>query len=383
MKTTKTIAILGSTGSIGTQSLDVAAFGGYTVDALAAGRNDKLAEEQIRRFRPRLFAMADKDAAKRLKIAVADTGTKILDGPEGVCALAGITKAETVINSIVGRAGLRPTVAALDAGKRLALANKESLVCAGTLVMRRAKERGLPVIPIDSEHSAIFQCLRAGRKSEIRRLLITASGGPFFGKSRDEIRNMTAKDALKHPTWSMGAKITVDSATMMNKGFEVIEAMHLFGVKSEKIEVLVHRQSIVHSMVEYIDGSVIAQLSNPDMRDAIQYALTCPRRMKSRVEPLDLASVGRLTFEKPDGNAFPLLPYAMKNACRGGTWGACLNGANEGAVALFLAGKIPFGAISELVMSIAEDMARDGDASLDEICEAGDEAERAARRTLY
>ena len=375
----KTIAILGCTGSIGTQALDVAHFKGWRVDALAAGQNAKLAEQQIRRFSPRFCAMGNEQAAKELKIAVADTNTRIFSGAEGVLEVARITSASTIINSIVGRAGLRPSAAVLESGKKLALANKESLVCAGDIVMNMAAQRHLPVLPIDSEHSAIFQCLRAGRKNEVKRLIITASGGPFFGKKKSEIQNMTAADALKHPTWKMGAKITVDSASMMNKGFEVIEAMHLFDAKKEMIDVLVHRQSIVHSMVEYIDGSVIAQLSVPDMRDAIQYALTYPVRAKSEITPLDLAKIGALTFEKPDGEAFPLLPYALEISGRGGTWGACLNGANEGAVALFLQGKIPFGRLAELVMETTERLARDGDATLEDICAAGDEAEAAVR----
>ena len=323
--------------------------------------------------------MADERAARDLKIAVSDTQTKIFSGEEGISALAGMTSAQTVINSIVGRAGLRPTVAILNAGKRLALANKESLVCAGEIVMGLAKEKKLPVLPVDSEHSAIFQCLRAGRKNEVKKLLLTASGGPFFGKTKRETEKMTADDALRHPTWKMGAKITVDSATMMNKGFEVIEAMHLFGVDRKRIGVLVHRQSIVHSMVEFIDGSVIAQMSVPDMRDAIQYALTYPKRRVCPVEPLDLAAIGKLTFEKSDGDAFPLLPYALEISGRGGTWGACLNGANEGAVRLFLEGRISFGELPRIVMDTTEKLASSPDASLEEICAAGDEAEKAVR----
>lgn len=378
----KTIAILGSTGSIGTQALDVAAFKGWRVDALAAGSNVRLAEQQIRRFRPRFFAMADEDAARALRIAAGDTDTKISGGSEAVSEIPGITCAGTVINSIVGRAGLLPTVAVIEAGKKLALANKESLVCAGSIVMEKAREKGVPVLPIDSEHSAIFQCLRAGRREEIGNLIITASGGPFYGKKKEEIADMTAEEALRHPTWKMGAKITVDSASMMNKGFEVIEAMHLFSVNKDRIRVLVHRQSIVHSMVEFIDGSVIAQLSVPDMRDAIQYALTYPRRSPSPVCRLDLASYGNLTFALPDGEAFPLLPYALEISEKGGVWGACLNGANEGAVALFLAGKISFGRLSELVIETTERLAGSCPCSLEEIRLAGDEAEAYVRASV-
>ena len=373
----KTIAILGSTGSIGTQSLDVAARKGYKVDALAAGRNVKLAEEQLRRFAPRYFAMGDEKAAKELKIAAADTDTEILSGEEGICAIAGMTKADTVINSIVGRAGLRPTVSILEANKKLALANKESLVCAGEIVMKMAKDRGLlPILPVDSEHSAIFQCLQAGKKEEVSRLLLTASGGPFFGKKREELENMTAKEALAHPTWSMGAKITVDSSTLMNKGFEVMEAVHLFGIPASRVEVVVHRESIVHSMVEYVDHSVIAQLATPDMRDCIQYAITYPDREPSPVKPLDLAAIGKLTFAAPDRETFPLLNKATECLMKGGVAGAVLNGANEGAVALFLAGKITFNRLSEYVIKVVDEFEEIKEPTLEDIYACGKEAER-------
>ena len=372
----KTIAILGSTGSIGKQALDVARFKGYKVDAIAAGRSVGLLEEQIRAFSPRFCALYDEDAAKDLKIRVADTSVKVLSGKEGVCETARITSADSVINSIVGRAGLLPTMAILEAGKTLALANKESLVCAGELVNKKAKEKGCAILPVDSEHSAIFQCLQAGRKNEVRRILLTASGGPFFGKTTEELKNMTAKEALAHPTWSMGAKITVDSATLMNKGFEVIEAVHLFGVEPEKIEVLVHRESIVHSMVEFVDRSVIAQMSLPDMRDCIQYALTYPERAESPVEPLDFDRVTKLTFARPDEKTFRLLPLALWAMKEKGLTGAVLNGANEAAVALFLHGKITFTQITDLVEEVTRGYANKKDPSLEEICFAGEEAER-------
>ncbi|MBQ8399766.1 MAG: 1-deoxy-D-xylulose-5-phosphate reductoisomerase [Clostridia bacterium] len=372
----KKIAVLGSTGSIGTQSLDVAARKNYEVQAIAAGRNIKLLEEQIRRFAPRYCGVFEEDAAKDLALRVADTNTKILAGEEGICAIPHLIDAETVINSIVGRAGLRPTVSILEAGKKLALANKESLVCAGDLVMGMAREKNLPILPVDSEHSAIFQCLQAGRKEEVSRILLTASGGPFFGKKREELEGMRAKDALAHPTWSMGAKITVDSSTLMNKGFEVMEAMHLFGVPLSKIEVVVHRERIVHSMVEFADHSVIAQLATPDMRDCIQYALTYPEREASPVKPLDFAAIGRLTFAAPDRETFPLLDLAGSCMERGGVAGAVLNGANEGAVALFLKDKIKFLQISELVARVVEEFEQISDPTLQDICTAGQEAER-------
>ena len=376
----KTIAVLGSTGSIGTQSLDVAARKGYKVDAIAAGRNVRLLEEQIRAFSPRFCGVSNEKAAKELMVRVADTDTQILVGEEGICAIAGMTSADTVINSIVGRAGLRPTVSVLNAGKKLALANKESLVCAGKIVMDLAKKKGLlPILPVDSEHSAIFQCLQAGRKEDVSKLILTASGGPFFGKKKEELENMTAKEALAHPTWSMGAKITIDSATLMNKGFEVMEAVHLFGVSVQNVEVVVHRESIVHSMVEYVDHSVIAQLATPDMRDCIQYAVTYPEREPSPVKPLDLAAIGKLTFAKPDRETFPLLDLAGVCLEKGGVAGAVLNGANEGAVALFLEGKITFTQISELVLKVVEEFEEIKDPTLEEICLAGEEAEARLR----
>ena len=342
----KTISLIGSTGSIGVQTLQVAGERGYAVAALAAGHNAKKLEEQILRFRPRVAALYDEAAGRALAQKLAPVcDTKILWGEEGVCRAAQEESAELVLNAAVGIAGLRPTVAAIRAGKTLALANKESLVCAGELVNALCREHGTKLIPVDSEHSAIFQCLQGSRAGEVERILLTASGGPFFGKKAEEIANMGPKEALKHPSWSMGAKITVDSATMMNKGFEMIEAMHLFQVRPEQIEVLIHRESIVHSLVEFRDGSVLAQLSPPDMRLPIQYAVDYPERRESRRARLDLFSVGKLSFYPPDDETFPAMDLCREVMARGGNLGAAVNGANEAAVAAFLRGEIPFGQI--------------------------------------
>lgn len=343
----KTISVLGSTGSIGTQTLDVAARLEIPVVALAAHTNAKLLEEQARRFAPSFVALADEDAGRDLKLRLADTAVHVGTGDAAVCEAACL--GDTAVTAMVGISGLHPTIAAIDAGRDIALANKETLVCAGELVMARAKARGVTVLPIDSEHSAIFQCLAAGRRADVAKIHLTASGGPFFGKTYEETYSFTKDEALRHPNWSMGAKITVDSASMMNKGFEVCEAMHLYGIPLERIEVIVHRESVVHSMVEFRDGSVIAQLSNPDMRLPIQYALTYPERMPSSVRPLDLAALVSLTFYRPDTAAFPCLALAYEAIRRGGNACAVLNGANEAAVAAFLRGTIPFGRIPELV----------------------------------
>ena len=342
----KTISLIGSTGSIGVQTLQVAEERGYAVAALAAGHNAGKLEEQILRFRPRVAALYDEAAGRALAQKLAPVcDTKILWGEEGVCRAASEESADLVLNAAVGIAGLRPTVAAIRAGKTLALANKESLVCAGELVNALCREHGTKLIPVDSEHSAIFQCLQGSRAGEVERILLTASGGPFFGKKAAEIANMGPKEALKHPSWSMGAKITVDSATMMNKGFEMIEAMHLFHVRPEQIEVLIHRESIVHSLVEFRDGSVLAQLSPPDMRLPIQYAVDYPERKDSRRARLDLFSVGKLSFYPPDDETFPAMDLCREVMARGGNLGAAVNGANEAAVAAFLRGEIPFGQI--------------------------------------
>ena len=342
----KTISLIGSTGSIGVQTLQVAGERGYAVAALAAGHNAQKLEEQILRFRPRVATLYDEAAGRALAQKLAPVcDTKILWGEEGVCRAAQEESAELVLNAAVGIAGLRPTVAAIRAGKTLALANKESLVCAGELVNALCREHGTKLIPVDSEHSAIFQCLQGSRAGEVERILLTASGGPFFGKKAAEIAEMGPKEALKHPSWSMGAKITVDSATMMNKGFEMIEAMHLFQVRPEQIEVLIHRESIVHSLVEFRDGSVLAQMSPPDMRLPIQYAVDYPERKDSRRARLDLFSVGKLSFYPPDDETFPAMDLCREVMARGGNLGAAVNGANEAAVAAFLRGEIPFGQI--------------------------------------
>lgn len=342
----KTISLIGSTGSIGVQTLQVAGERGYAVAALAAGHNAKKLEEQILRFRPRVAALYDEAAGRALAQKLAPVcDTKILWGEEGVCRAAQEESADLVLNAAVGIAGLRPTVAAIRAGKTLALANKESLVCAGELVNALCREHGAKLIPVDSEHSAIFQCLQGSRAGEVERILLTASGGPFFGKKAAEIAEMGPKEALKHPSWSMGAKITVDSATMMNKGFEMIEAMHLFHVRPEQLQVVVHRESIVHSLVEFRDGSVLAQLSPPDMRLPIQYAVDYPERKDSRRARLDLFSVGKLSFYPPDDETFPAMDLCREVMVRGGNLGAAVNGANEAAVAAFLRGEIPFGQI--------------------------------------
>ena len=342
----KTISLIGSTGSIGVQTLQVAEERGYAVAALAAGHNAKKLEEQILRFRPRVAALYDEAAGRALAQKLAPVcDTKILWGEEGVCRAAQEESAELVLNAAVGIAGLRPTVAAIRAGKTLALANKESLVCAGELVNALCREHGTKLIPVDSEHSAIFQCLQGSRAGEVERILLTASGGPFFGKKAAEIAEMGPKEALKHPSWSMGAKITVVSATMMNKGFEMIEAMHLFHVRPEQLQVVVHRESIVHSLVEFRDGSVLAQLSPPDMRLPIQYAVDYPERKDSRRARLDLFSVGKLSFYPPDDETFPAMDLCREVMARGGNLGAAVNGANEAAVAAFLRGEIPFGQI--------------------------------------
>ena len=348
---TKRISVLGSTGSVGEQALDVARASSYRVTSISANKNVKLVEEQAREFGVSAVAMADENAAKELKLRLADTSVKVYGGDEGICRMIAEDTAETVVNSIIGEAGLLPTLSVIDKGARLALANKESLVVAGEIVMQRAKENGVEILPVDSEHSAIFQSLKSGKQSEIKKILLTASGGPFYGYSKAELEGISVERALAHPTWKMGAKITVDSATLMNKGFEVIEAVHLFGVTADKIEVVVHRESIIHSMVEYIDNSVIAQMSVPDMRHCVQYALTYPDRMIAETKPLDLFEVGKLSFAKPDTETFVLLSKAYEAIEKGGALPAVLNAANEEAVAAFLDKKIGFYDIVEVVSS--------------------------------
>ena len=344
------ISLLGSTGSIGRQSLEVIAACGMTVAALTANRDVDRMEEQCRQFKPRLAVMMDPVAAADLKTRLADTGIRVASGPEGLVEAATLEEADTVLTAVVGMVGLVPTLAAVRQGKRIALANKETLVCAGELVMDGADQYGAEIVPVDSEHSAIFQCLQGSQdRGEVKRLILTASGGPFWGWDKERIASATVEQALNHPNWSMGAKITVDSATLMNKGLEFIEAMRLYRMPPEKIAIVVHRESIIHSMVEYCDNAVLAQMGVPDMRLPIQYALTWPARTQAVAKPLDLLTCPPLTFHAPDYDAFPCLSLALEAAKTGGTATAVLNGANEAAVGLFLAGKIPFGDIAKRV----------------------------------
>ena len=346
----KRISILGSTGSIGRQSLDVIAACGMEAAALTANSNAVRMEEQVRQFKPELAVMMDERAAADLRVRLADTPVRVAAGMEGLLEAAELPSADTVLTAVVGMIGLRPTMAAIREGKRIALANKETLVCAGQLVMEEARDFGAEILPVDSEHSALFQSLQGCRdRGEVRRLILTCSGGPFFGKTRTELQGVTRKDALQHPNWSMGAKITIDSATLMNKGLEFIEAMHLYQMPPEKISIVIHRESIIHSLVEYCDRGMIAQLGAPDMRLPIQYALTWPRRTGGPAEPLDLCACGPLTFAQPDLDTFRCLDLALKAARTGGTAGAILNGANEAAVALFLEDRISFLEIADRV----------------------------------
>lgn len=375
----KTMVILGSTGSIGTQALDVARLRNFTVKALTSNSNIDLLEKQIREFKPELAAVRDEQRAAELKIRVADTSTRVLGGENGICAAASL-ECDKVLNSIVGIAGLKPTFAAIEAGNDIALANKETLVAGGELVTARAREKGVTILPVDSEHSAIFQSLQGcpGEQS-IKRLILTASGGPFFGKTRDELRNVTVEQALKHPNWSMGAKITIDSATMMNKGLELIEAAWLFNMPADKIDILVHRQSVVHSLVEYVDNSVIAQLGVPDMRVPIQYALTYPERYVSPAKQLRLEDWKTLTFEEPDYNTFECIDLCRQAITKGGVYPATANGANEAANALFRKGRIKFLDIADAVRGVLESTEFSPCDSLDNILLA----DSAAREKVY
>lgn len=372
----KIVSIVGSTGSIGTQTLDVIARNGMRVAALAAGANDELVERQARRFRPSFVALHDEKAARVLKDRLADTNIRVLGGTDGICEVAAADEAEITVNAAVGIAGLRPSLAALQAGKTLALANKESLVCAGQQVMELAKEKGLAILPVDSEHSAVFQALLAGRMREVSRIIITASGGPFFGMTLEQQKGMTPRDALRHPSWSMGAKITVDSATMMNKGFEMIEAMWLFGVPPHRIEAIVHRESIVHSLVEFCDGAAIAQMSPPDMRLPIQYALGYPERLPQHGKLFDFTSPMQLDFLPVDRANFPSLDLCEQVMQCGGNAGAVVNGANEAAVALFLNEKIGFTQIHDLVRGAYECVPYIAQPSLQDIFESDEAARR-------
>ena len=376
----RTLSILGSSGSIGRQTLKVAEACGHRVAAIAVNRSVELAEAQVRKFKPGLAVAVDEAAAAELRVRLADTGAKVLSGQEGLLEAASLPEADTVVTAIVGVAGLRPTLAAIDCGKRIALANKETLVCAGELVMARAEEKGAEIVPVDSEHSAIFQCLQGCKnRGELRRLIITASGGPFYGKSCEELSLVTKEQALKHPNWAMGTKITIDSATLMNKGLEFIEAMRLYAMPPEKIQIVVHRESIVHSLVEFEDGAILAQLGSADMCLPIQYALTWPERTPGPANPLDLLSCPPLTFQTPDPDTFRCLGLALECAERGGTATAILNGANEAAVALFLADRINFLDIPRLVESALGRVPVVDTPGLDDVFEA----DRAAREAVY
>ena len=375
------VSILGSTGSIGRQSLDIISRMNIRVCALTAGSNVDRMVEQCREFKPQLAVMASKEAARQLADRISDLPVKISWGEEGLIEAATMPDAQCVITAIVGMVGLKPTLAAIRAGKRIGLANKETLVCAGELVMDEADKYGVEIIPVDSEHSAIFQCLMGSRDpSQIKRLILTCSGGPFFGMSREELKSVTKSDALKHPNWKMGEKITIDCATLMNKGLEVIEAMRLYRLPLEQVDVVIHRQSIAHSFVEFVDGAVMAQLGAPDMRLPIQLSLTYPDRAVCPVDPLDLTKCGALTFCEPDMDNFPCLALARRCAQKGGNTCAAMNGANEEAVALFLADSIGFYDIYELVAKAVEEVPFVPNPSLEDILEA-DRLARASVRS--
>ena len=372
----KGIALLGSTGSIGTQSLDVCRMHGYRVVCLTANRRVDLMEAQIREFHPDLVSMMDPVAADDLRTRVADTGTKVLSGMDGLIECATYSGADTVLNAVVGMVGLQPTLAAIQAKKTLALANKETLVAGGHLVTNTAKAYGVDILPVDSEHSAIFQCLQGSpEKGAVKKLILTASGGPFFGKTLAELENVTAADALKHPNWDMGAKITIDSATMMNKGLEFIEAKWLFDMPIDAIDIVVHRESVVHSAIAYQDNSVIAQLGVPDMRIPIQYALTYPQRLLSPVQELSLVDYGKLTFYAPDYDTFRCINVCKDAIAAGGLRPAAANGANEESVRLFLNGKIKFTDIAVLNRAAMEACPQVADYTLEDVLQA----DRAAR----
>ncbi|NBJ88222.1 1-deoxy-D-xylulose-5-phosphate reductoisomerase [Acutalibacter sp. 1XD8-36] len=385
----KTLSILGSTGSIGTQALKVVRELNRTgrtqfrVAVMAAHHNVELLEQQVREFSPEAVAVYDSAAAADLRIRLRDMDVKVLEGIDGLCEAAAWEGVDITLNSVVGMVGLRPTLAAIKAKKTLALANKETLVAGGALVMEAAKQNGVDILPVDSEHSAIFQCLQGNNKRELRRMLLTASGGPFFGRTREELENVTPEQALAHPNWSMGAKVTIDSATMMNKGLEVMEARWLFDVLPDKIQVVVHRESIVHSMVEYDDRSVIAQLGVPDMCLPIQYALTYPERLPSPVGELDLFAVQSLSFYPPDLNAFPCLDIAIRALKRGGLAPAAVNGANEEAVSAFLQGRLGFMQIPELCAQAMERQPDQPADNVEDVLEADIAAREFVKSVLF
>lgn len=379
----KKLSILGSTGSIGCQTLDVVRGLGLTVSALAAYQNITLLEKQIREFRPQLVAVFDLEAAKQLQIAVADLPVKVVSGMEGLCEAAVVEDADLVLNSVVGMVGLRPTLAAIQAKKDVALANKETLVAGGALVMEAAKKNGVRIIPVDSEHSAVFQCLYGCTDhKQLKRIILTASGGPFFGKTKEELEHVTAKQALKHPNWDMGAKVTIDSATMMNKGLELIEAAWLFSMPMEQLDVVVHRESIIHSLIEYHDNSVLAQLGVPDMRIPIQYAITFPNRYPSPSKQLDLTECSGLSFYKPDYETFRCLEACRQAFIRGGLTPAATNGANEEAVKLFLQDQIGFNTIGDLVTAAMERQTAETVTCIEDVLEADASARRFVLETI-
>ena len=374
------VSILGSTGSIGRQSLDIVKHLNIPVAALTAGTSVDLMARQCWEFRPQLAVMATQEAAETLKAQISDLSIRVMWGEEGLIEAATIDAADCVITAVVGMVGLKPTMAAIKAKKRIGLANKETLVCAGELVMAAAEREGVEIIPVDSEHSAIFQCLMGNHgKKQIKRLILTCSGGPFFGMERQQLQNVTKADALRHPNWKMGAKITIDCSTLMNKGLEVIEAMHLYGLPLEQVDVVIHRQSIVHSLVEFVDGAVMAQLGAPDMRLPIQLAMTYPERVDCVVDPLDLLTCGPLTFVAPDMENFPCLRLARDCAKRGGNTCAAMNGANEEAVAMFLRDEIGFYEIYDLVAAAVDAVPYIQNPTLDDILETDRLARLAVR----
>jgi len=365
----KNISILGSTGSIGVQTLDVVKKLGIKVYGLTADKNIDLLEKQAREFKPRAVSISDEKDAEKLRSRLDGLNIQVYSGQEGIVRVATLEEVETVVNSIVGIAGLIPTVEAIRKGKNIALANKETLVTAGNIIMEEARKHRVDIIPIDSEHSAIFQCLLGNNKASISKLILTASGGPFRGYNRKDLVNITPQQALKHPTWKMGSKITIDCATLMNKGLEVIEARWLFNINADNIKVIIHPQSIVHSMVEFIDGSVIAQLGMPDMRLPIQFALTYPKRQSADLPKLDLTRIGSLTFEEPDLENFPCLKLAYDALKISGTMPAVMNGANEMAVSLFLSGKIKFIHIPDIIKRVMERHKVNNNPSINDIIE--------------
>ncbi len=366
----RNVTILGSTGSIGTQSLQVCKNLGDKVIALTANKNSKLLEKQAREYHPRYVAVTDQNAFSDLKIRLKDTDIKVLGGLESLCEVAALPENDIVLNAVVGMVGLKPTLSAITAGKEIALANKETLVIGGELVKSAAQKYRVRILPVDSEHSAIFQCLQGNNPKQLRKIILTASGGPFFGFSAEQLKAVTKAQALKHPNWEMGAKITIDSATLMNKGLEFIEAVHLFDLAPDQIEIVVHRESILHSAVEYNDGSVIAQMGVPDMKIPIQYALTYPNRLSSGVKPLSLTDIKSLTFHQPDYETFYCLSAAKKAIAKGGLLPTVLNGSNEQAVALFLQDKIKFYQIGEAVARAVEEVQTGPLCTLEDIIEA-------------